>query len=185
MLAQDLARIMPEAVHQASSVKLNNGDTVADLLVVDKERLFMANVGALKELYRLTSDLQQRLQQLEQLQATMVEQANSGSTGRSSPASSAHSNNEEAGDGSEAESDDGGVLRNTPTQLRRRCRNTGGAIVGSASHRDILSRPVSPAPTVDCGTGGRRRWSDWRLVMVLMVLALMLATHRCLSAKAL
>jgi len=66
VLAQELQRILPDAVRETGqSVLLGEEGVLENLLVVNKERLFMENVGAVKELGRLTAALEQRLRNVE------------------------------------------------------------------------------------------------------------------------
>ncbi len=50
ILAQEVAKVLPDAVRQSNSVTMNDGTSVTDLLVVNKERIFMENVGAVQQL---------------------------------------------------------------------------------------------------------------------------------------
>ena len=70
VLAQELAEVMPQAVRKTSDVALANGGTIEQLMVVDKERLFMESVGAMQELGRLASALQARVEDLESRSAS-------------------------------------------------------------------------------------------------------------------
>ncbi|CAK8672196.1 unnamed protein product [Clavelina lepadiformis] len=65
VIAQEFAEIMPEAVKETGDVKLPNGETIPSFLVVDKDRLYMENVGAVKELCKLTGNFEERIDELE------------------------------------------------------------------------------------------------------------------------
>eukprot|EP00730_Choanoeca_flexa_P019765 TRINITY_DN9667_c0_g1_i1.p1 TRINITY_DN9667_c0_g1~~TRINITY_DN9667_c0_g1_i1.p1 ORF type:complete len:326 (+),score=55.40 TRINITY_DN9667_c0_g1_i1:899-1876(+) len=67
VLAQELQRVLPEAVSVSSDVKLADASEVKDLLVIDKERLFMEAVGAVQELAKQNQALQARMRWLETL----------------------------------------------------------------------------------------------------------------------
>jgi hypothetical protein len=54
VLAQEVEAVLPEAVIHTGDVTLANGSVIEDLLVVNKDRLFLENIGAVQELSRLT-----------------------------------------------------------------------------------------------------------------------------------
>lgn len=43
VIAQDVQKVIPEAVSTSGSCRLQNGETVEDVLIVDKDRLFLGN----------------------------------------------------------------------------------------------------------------------------------------------
>uniref|UniRef100_A0A674MMX9 Myelin regulatory factor n=1 Tax=Takifugu rubripes TaxID=31033 RepID=A0A674MMX9_TAKRU len=65
VIAQEVQQILPEAVKEGGDVVCANGETIANLLVVNKELIFMENVGAVKELCKLTDNLETRIDELE------------------------------------------------------------------------------------------------------------------------
>ncbi|KAF7224314.1 myelin regulatory factor isoform X2 [Nothobranchius furzeri] len=65
VIAQEVQEILPEAVKEGGDVVCANGETIPNLLVVNKERIFMENVGAVKELCKLTDNLETRIDELE------------------------------------------------------------------------------------------------------------------------
>lgn len=94
VIAQDVQKILPEAVKEGGDVVCTNGETIPKLLVVNKvmktqnmhrvdgsrtslpysltalpliskDRIFMENVGAVKELCKLTDNLETRIDELE------------------------------------------------------------------------------------------------------------------------
>ncbi|XP_030588025.1 myelin regulatory factor isoform X1 [Archocentrus centrarchus] len=65
VIAQEVQQILPEAVKEGGDVVCANGETISNLLVVNKERIFMENVGAVKELCKLTDNLETRIDELE------------------------------------------------------------------------------------------------------------------------
>ncbi|XP_068615612.1 myelin regulatory factor-like [Brachionichthys hirsutus] len=65
VIAQEVLQILPEAVKEGGDVVCANGETIPNLLVVNKERIFMENVGAVKELCKLTDNLETRIDELE------------------------------------------------------------------------------------------------------------------------
>ena len=54
VLAQEVEQILPDAVLHTGDVTMNNGAVINDLLVVNKDRIFLENVGAVEELAKLT-----------------------------------------------------------------------------------------------------------------------------------
>ncbi|CAH0548897.1 unnamed protein product [Brassicogethes aeneus] len=67
VIAQEVAEILPEAVKPAGDLILENGTSIRDFLVVNKERIFMENIGAVKELCKVTDNLETRIDQLERI----------------------------------------------------------------------------------------------------------------------
>ena len=41
MIAQEVQKILPDAVSSSGPFQLNNGEVIDDLLIVDKDRLFL------------------------------------------------------------------------------------------------------------------------------------------------
>jgi hypothetical protein len=62
-----VAKILPEAVRPAGDLVLENGTSIDNFLVVNKERIFMENIGAVKELCKVTDNLETRIDQLERI----------------------------------------------------------------------------------------------------------------------
>ncbi|XP_064634266.1 myelin regulatory factor-like protein isoform X2 [Lineus longissimus] len=67
VLAQELREVLPDAVTETGDVILSNGDTIEKFLVVNKDRIYMENVGAVKELCKLTDNLENRIDELERV----------------------------------------------------------------------------------------------------------------------
>ncbi|XP_043289934.1 myelin regulatory factor-like protein isoform X2 [Venturia canescens] len=67
VIAQEVQEILPEAVLPAGDIVLPNGQRIENFLVVNKERIFMENVGAVKELCKVTDSLETRIDQLERI----------------------------------------------------------------------------------------------------------------------
>lgn len=67
VLAQEIKEVLPDAVQETGDVVLSNGETIENFLVVNKDRIFMENVGAVKELCKLTDNLEVRINQLEKM----------------------------------------------------------------------------------------------------------------------
>ncbi|XP_044126557.1 myelin regulatory factor isoform X2 [Bufo gargarizans] len=65
VIAQEVQEILPDAVKETGDVVCSNGETIENFLVVNKERIFMENVGAVKELCKLTDNLETRIDELE------------------------------------------------------------------------------------------------------------------------
>lgn len=61
VIAQEVQQILPEAVLPAGDIVLPNGQRIENFLVVNKERIFMENVGAVKELCKVTDSLETRI----------------------------------------------------------------------------------------------------------------------------
>ncbi|KAM5247271.1 myelin regulatory factor [Ctenodactylus gundi] len=65
VIAQEVRDILPEAVKDTGDLVFANGKTIENFLVVNKDRIFMENVGAVKELCKLTDNLETRIDELE------------------------------------------------------------------------------------------------------------------------
>lgn len=67
VLAQEVKEILPDAVKEAGDVVLANGERIENFLVVNKDRILMENVGAVKELCKVTDNLEVRIDELEKM----------------------------------------------------------------------------------------------------------------------
>lgn len=67
IIAQEVQQILPDAVREAGDVILPSGEKIENFLVVNKERIFMENVGAVKELCKVTDNLETRIDELERM----------------------------------------------------------------------------------------------------------------------
>ncbi|XP_065348019.1 myelin regulatory factor isoform X2 [Cloeon dipterum] len=77
VIAQEVQRVLPEAVSSAGPVVLPSGRCIEDFLVVNKDRIFMENLGAVKELCKVTDNLESRIGQLEKMRAKRVDSLSS------------------------------------------------------------------------------------------------------------
>ncbi|TRY94506.1 hypothetical protein DNTS_003536 [Danionella cerebrum] len=65
IIAQEVRDLLPSAVREMGDITCINGQTIDQFLMVDKEQIFMENVGAVKQLCKLTDNLESRIQELE------------------------------------------------------------------------------------------------------------------------
>ncbi|XP_064174736.1 myelin regulatory factor-like protein isoform X2 [Anguilla rostrata] len=65
VIAQEVKELLPSAVKEVGEITCADGETIDNFLMVDKEQIFMENVGAVKQLCKLTDSLQERIQELE------------------------------------------------------------------------------------------------------------------------
>uniref|UniRef100_H0XUX1 Myelin regulatory factor-like protein n=1 Tax=Otolemur garnettii TaxID=30611 RepID=H0XUX1_OTOGA len=65
MIAQEVREILPAAVREVGDVTCENGEKLENFLMVDKDQIFMENVGAVKQLCKLTNNLEERIEELE------------------------------------------------------------------------------------------------------------------------
>ncbi|KAM4676033.1 myelin regulatory factor-like protein [Discoglossus pictus] len=65
IIAQEVRNVFPQAVKEAGNVTCENGETIENFLMVDKDQIFMENVGAVKQLCKLTNNLETRIEELE------------------------------------------------------------------------------------------------------------------------
>lgn len=74
--------MLPEAVSSAGVVVLPSGRRIDDFLVVNKDRIFMENLGAVKELCKVTDKLESRIGNLEKLRTKRVNSLSSADSGK-------------------------------------------------------------------------------------------------------
>ncbi|XP_069831245.1 myelin regulatory factor-like protein isoform X2 [Dendropsophus ebraccatus] len=65
LIAQEVRNVLPHAVKETGNVTCENGETIENFLMVDKDQIFMENVGAVKQLCKLTNNLEMRIEELE------------------------------------------------------------------------------------------------------------------------
>uniref|UniRef100_A0A8C5D1W0 Myelin regulatory factor like n=1 Tax=Gadus morhua TaxID=8049 RepID=A0A8C5D1W0_GADMO len=65
IIAQEVKELLPAAVTQVGDIICSDGETIPSFLMVDKEQIFMENVGAVQQLCKLTDNLDSRIQELE------------------------------------------------------------------------------------------------------------------------
>uniref|UniRef100_A0A8B9B954 Myelin regulatory factor like n=1 Tax=Anser brachyrhynchus TaxID=132585 RepID=A0A8B9B954_9AVES len=66
IIAQEVKELLPEAVREVGDIACNDGEKIENFLMVDKDQIFMENVGAVKQLCKLTNNLEVRIEELEQ-----------------------------------------------------------------------------------------------------------------------
>nr|XP_008114822.1 PREDICTED: myelin regulatory factor-like protein [Anolis carolinensis] len=72
IIAQEVQELLPRAVRSVGDVVCENGEKVDDFLMVDKDQIFMENVGAVKQLCKLTNNLEVRIEELERWNKTLA-----------------------------------------------------------------------------------------------------------------
>eukprot|EP00094_Tigriopus_californicus_P013108 TCALIF_12676-PA protein Name:"Similar to Myrf Myelin regulatory factor (Mus musculus)" AED:0.19 eAED:0.19 QI:157/0.8/0.72/0.81/1/1/11/0/994 len=72
VIAQDVQRIIPDAVSSAGPFTLSDGKEINDMLIVNKERIFLENIGAVRELSKMTDHLENRLSDIESAHETVA-----------------------------------------------------------------------------------------------------------------
>lgn len=72
VIAQEVREVLPDAVQEAGSVLLPNGAVIDNFLLVNKDRIYMENIGAVKELCKVTGSLETRIEQLERINSRLV-----------------------------------------------------------------------------------------------------------------
>ncbi|PWA14715.1 hypothetical protein CCH79_00019610 [Gambusia affinis] len=65
VIAQEVQELLPSAVMDVGDVVCSDGEVIQNFLMVDKEQIFMENVGAVQQLTKLTDNLETRIQELE------------------------------------------------------------------------------------------------------------------------
>lgn len=65
IIAQEVKELLPSAVKEVGDVTCSDGEKIDNFLMVDKEQIFMENVGAVQQLSKLTNNLETRIQELE------------------------------------------------------------------------------------------------------------------------
>lgn len=72
VIAQEVRMVLPDAVQEAGSVTLPSGQVIDQFLFVNKDRIYMENIGAVKELCKVTGSLEMRIEQLERINARLA-----------------------------------------------------------------------------------------------------------------
>ncbi|XP_042901013.2 myelin regulatory factor [Parasteatoda tepidariorum] len=72
IIAQEVQNLIPDAVQGAGDIVLPDGQHIENFLVVNKDRIFMENVGAVKELCKVTDNLGTRIDELEKVNKKLV-----------------------------------------------------------------------------------------------------------------
>ncbi|XP_023275464.1 myelin regulatory factor-like protein [Seriola lalandi dorsalis] len=65
IIAQEVKELLPSAVKEVGDVTCSDGERIPNFLMVDKEQIFMENIGAVQQLSKLTDNLETRIQDLE------------------------------------------------------------------------------------------------------------------------
>ncbi|KAM4523913.1 myelin regulatory factor-like protein [Fundulus diaphanus] len=65
VIAQEVKELLPSAVMEVGDIICSDGEIIENFLMVDKEQIFMENVGAVQQLAKLTDNLENRIQELE------------------------------------------------------------------------------------------------------------------------
>lgn len=73
VIAQEVREVLPDAVLEAGSVLLPSGEIIDNFLLVNKDRIYMENIGAVKELCKVTGSLETRIEQLERMNSHLVQ----------------------------------------------------------------------------------------------------------------
>lgn len=73
VIAQEIREVLPDAVQEAGSVVLATGEVIDNFLLVNKDRIYMENIGAVKELCKVTGSLETRIEELERMNSRLVQ----------------------------------------------------------------------------------------------------------------
>ncbi|XP_040886145.1 myelin regulatory factor-like protein [Toxotes jaculatrix] len=65
VIAQEVKELLPSAVKEVGDVTCSDGEKIHNFLMVDKEQIFMENIGAVQQLSKLTDNLETRIKDLE------------------------------------------------------------------------------------------------------------------------
>uniref|UniRef100_A0A9J8BLB9 Myelin regulatory factor n=1 Tax=Cyprinus carpio carpio TaxID=630221 RepID=A0A9J8BLB9_CYPCA len=93
IIAQEVRELLPSAVREMGDITCVNGEKIDNFLMVDKEQIFMENVGAVKQLCKLTDNLETRIQELEVWNTRLAKLKRLGSMRSSSGPSAKGKNN--------------------------------------------------------------------------------------------
>ncbi|XP_037941211.1 myelin regulatory factor-like [Teleopsis dalmanni] len=72
VIAQEVREVIPDAVQEAGSIVLPNGNVIENFLLVNKDRILMENIGAVKELCKVTGSLETRIEYLERMNNRLI-----------------------------------------------------------------------------------------------------------------
>lgn len=107
VIAQELRKVLPDAVESSGDLILGAGAEVNNMLIVNKDRLFLENLGAVRELSKVTDNLGHRIEELESHTVRMSRLTRFGSV----KSSSSLSTNSSSGKSKRSKSD-GTLFRN-------------------------------------------------------------------------
>lgn len=65
VIAQEVKELLPSAVREVGDVTCSDGEKIDNFLMVDKDQIFMENIGAVQQLSKLTNNLETRIEELE------------------------------------------------------------------------------------------------------------------------
>lgn len=65
VIAQEVKELLPSAVREVGDVTCTDGEKIDHFLMVDKEQIFMENIGAVQQLSKVTNNLETRIEELE------------------------------------------------------------------------------------------------------------------------
>lgn len=65
VIAQEVKELLPSAVREVGDVTCAGGEKIDNFLMVDKEQIFMENIGAVQQLSKVTDNLETRIEELE------------------------------------------------------------------------------------------------------------------------
>lgn len=65
VIAQEVKELLPSAVREVGDVTCSDGEKIDNFLMVDKEQIFIENIGAVQQLSKLTNNLETRIEELE------------------------------------------------------------------------------------------------------------------------
>ena len=65
VLAQELQKVLPDAVKNCGEFKLNENEVLDNFLVINKDRLLFEALGGIQQLNLVTADLKRRLERFE------------------------------------------------------------------------------------------------------------------------
>ncbi|XP_060100392.1 myelin regulatory factor-like protein [Heteronotia binoei] len=74
VIAQEVQELLPRAIREAGDFVCENGERVDNFLMIDKDQIFMENVGAVKQLCKLTNNLEVRIAELEAWNSKLAKQ---------------------------------------------------------------------------------------------------------------
>ncbi|XP_071956558.1 myelin regulatory factor-like protein isoform X2 [Antedon mediterranea] len=162
VIAQEVQSVMPNAVKDTGNVTLADGNVVDNFLVVNKDHIFMENVGAVKELCRLTDNLETRIDELEKMNRKLAKLKRLDSMNSTSSI---------------------GTISRTASNVSKISMQPSSSHHKHRDRRRIRSKHVAPPPDETCLSPRFMQWTIVALVVIMLFCVVCMVTLYVMQEK--